>query len=234
MLATTYSGAVPRAWGLSGGFGAFDVDIDFQCRQNDNYICRPAGPNKIAVDDQVTEMQRAIDIMLADLPLFRKKIAAPDGTVEQISTLKAIGDTVHGYDGRIGPLTTAAGTIALIGALDLVRAARSTLEAPVTIVKTVQSFLSEINRTQVFAKFAPEITNFLQTVLANFESLLEEVRQTTTPEDRAVLLEAPIPVPKDVSEILKPEKPFPWGLTIAGIATAALLGGLTIYLVRVK
>lgn len=186
------------------------------------HICLP-----LDADTRQTfvDLQREIDAFVNILPLFAEEfpdelssefeerfdgleqVENPVGTVEG---RKPLGT---GYDGRIGPTTTKYGAVALIGAIDLLRAAGESGPPPNIAI------LSRRIEVDNWAPIADEVTAFLRSVRGRFDSLMSRARERA--REKGVELPTTLAPPKVA--VAKRAAKFPTG---AVVGTAAAMAGI--------
>lgn len=209
-------------YGLQGLGDAFDPKADFTCGTDGKfYICRP---KRAEVQAQVAAMQRAIDAFLTKLPIFR--------ATETSIIANPIGSSKSGYDGRVGPVTSGVGEVALIGAADMQKAAGEG-DPPGDVIIAMRDFTDEKARTENFAKFAPTIASYLADMATRFDEVLAKIKSRRSAENQPVVVAPPpIPVPADIAKNVK--KGISKGWLIGGGIAAAGLMGLAAYGLRDK
>jgi hypothetical protein len=209
-------------YGLQG-LGAFEIPTDFSCASDGKfYICRP---RRTEVAQQVVAMQKAIDAFLTRLPIFR--------ATEIPVVVNPIGTSKSGYDGRVGPVTSGVGEVALIGAAEMQRAAGEG-DPPGDVIIAMRDFTAEKQRTENFAKFSASIANYLNGMATRFDEVMAKIQARRSAENQPVFVAPPpIPVPEDIKkEVKKPR--ISKGLLIGGSVAAAALIGLAAYGMRDK
>jgi hypothetical protein len=200
-------------YGLQGLGDALDPAADFTCGQSGAFfICRP---KTAAVTAQVAAMQRAIDSFLTKLPIFR--------TTDVPIVKNPIGSSSSGYDGRVGPVTSGVGEVALIGAADMQKAAGEG-DPPGDVIIAMRDFTDEKTRTQNFAKFAPTIASYLGDMATRFDQVMAKIQANRSADNQPVVVAPPpIPVPGDIRSAVKKGISKGW-LIGGGVAMAGLFG----------
>jgi hypothetical protein len=208
-------------YGLQGD--PLSTESDFSCGTDGKfYICRP---KRTAVKQVVVNMQKAIDAFLTRLPIFR--------AAEIPIVVNPIGSSKSGYDGRVGPVTSGVGEVALIGAAEMLRAAGEG-DPPGDVIIAMRDFTAEKSRTENFARFAPTIGEFLDSVASRFDELMAKIKARRSAADQPVVVAPPpIPVPQDVQAAVKKPR-ISKGLLIGGLLAAAGLMGVAAYNLRDK
>jgi hypothetical protein len=137
-------------------------------------------------------LQKAIDRLINLLPIFRPIDPAPGQS--------PIGTSKAGYDGRIGPTTSGLGLIALIGAFEVRREAGDNALPPDAVAISLRD-TQEVPRTTNFAKFALELTSYLNDTSNKFSTLIEAIRVKQKPtEETSVFIDPPpLPLPPSLS-----------------------------------
>lgn len=199
-------------YGLQGLGDAFDPKADFTCGLSGRfYICRPK-TDKVALQVQV--MQRAIDSFLTKLPIFR--------TTDVAIVKDPIGSSSSGYDGRVGPVTSGVGEVALIGAADMQKAAGEG-DPPADVIIAMRDFTDERTRTENFARFAPSIASYLGDMVNRFDQIMAKIQANRSASMQPIVVAPPpIPVPGDIKKDVK--KMSKGWLVGGGIAAAGLMG----------
>lgn len=141
-----------------------------------------------------TELQKAIDRVINLLPLFRPIEPAPGQN--------PIGTSKAGYDGVIGPTTSGLGLTALIGAFEVRREAGTELPPTDAVVFSMRE-TREKERTANFAKYAVELTSYLNETAQRFPMMLETIKaKKKDREETSVFVEPPplpLPLPMDIA-----------------------------------
>lgn len=202
-----------KRYNLQGLGDAFDPATDFTCGQSGAFfICRP---KTAAVTAQVAAMQKAIDAFLTKLPIFR--------TTDVPIVANPIGSSSSGYDGRVGPVTSGVGEVALIGAADMQKAAGEG-DPPGDVIIAMRDFTDEKTRTQNFAKFSPTIASYLADMANRFDEVMAKIQANRSAANQPIVVAPPpIPVPGDIKNDVKKGISKKW-LIGGGIAAAGLMG----------
>jgi hypothetical protein len=200
-------------YGLQGPGDALDPAADFTCGQSGAFfICRPK-TDKVAL--QVQAMQGAIDNFLTKLPIFR--------TTDVPIVKNPIGSSNSGYDGRVGPVTSGVGEVALIGAADMQKAAGEG-DPPGDVIIAMRDFTDEKSRTKNFAKFAPTIATYLTDMATRFDQIMAKIQANRSAANQPIVVAPPpIPVPGDIKADVRKGISKKW-LIGGGIAAAGLMG----------
>jgi hypothetical protein len=186
-------------------------DNQFKCGyQRAFYICGGQAQAFVA-------LQKAIDRLINQLPLFRPIEPAPGQS--------PIGTSKAGYDGIVGPTTSGLGLTALIGAFEVRREATGEINPPPAVAISMRES-SEVARTKNFAAYAVELAGYLNDTASRFGDLLEAIRaKKKAREETSVFIEPPplpLPLPVDIA------MNFGRGKRLAKAAAWLLGGGLLV------